>query len=455
MMRSNLKRVRGLTNGLAGDTIWAGVRDFSTLVVTLLSFFMLQRVLDRETYAGYITVFAISAPLGALSFHGPGLALLTSLVRDRLGPKRTLSEFLSSVLATSSVAMLVGLALSLIIVDDLNFGEIFFLLGSELLGSASIVIIGAFVHAKTGFASMARLHLGILVIRFVVLSILVVSDSRLSEQIGLLDSIQLPYEKGESLTILNIGVAYFVGFILYSFLALKYVERKYEVPVSLNTAVTGAFKKSLSFSIPMGADQLKTNGDKVILRSFGFVGDTGLYGAAYRVILLGMAPLRAVNAAVFERFLPQDDAEQGVHLQRSIKFTVLTTAVSVLVAIVIFFALPFIDFLFGEDFIEATEIVPWLLPLIPLIALSNTPLNGLVGLGRDKERTWLYIAAAIFSLVSYFALIPPFGWPGAVAGTLLSETVLGIFSWILLVRYQKHRNSEISEEDDNQVVSHV
>lgn len=454
-MRANLKRVRGLANGLAGDTIWAGIRDFSTLVVTLLSFFMLQRVLDRETYAGYITVFAISAPLGALSFHGPSLALLTSLVRDRTAPNRTVSQFLSSVLATSGVAMLVGLALSLIIVDDLSFGEIFFLLGSELLGSASIVILGAFVHARTGFSAMARMHLGILVIRFVVLAILVVSDSRLSSQIEILDAIPLPYEKGETLTIFNIGLGYFVGFLAYSFLALRFVEHKYKISVTLNSAVTEAFKKSLSFSIPMGADQLKTNGDKVILRSFGFVGDTGLYGAAYRVILLGMAPLRAVNAAIFERFLPQDDAEPGVHLQRSIKFTVVTTVVSVLVAIVIFFALPFIDFLFGDEFIEATEIVPWLLPLIPLIALSNTPLNGLVGLGRDKERTWLYIAAAGFSLVSYFALIPSLGWPGAAIGTLLSEAVLAVCSWILLIRYQKYRNLEITEDHDDQVVSHA
>ena len=442
-MKSSFKKVQGVANGLAGDAIWAGIRDLSTLVVTFLSFTMLQRVLDPTTYGGYVTVFAISAPLGALSFHGPGLSLLTSLIRDKATPGRMLSEFFSSVLATSAVSMLIGLALSVWIVDTLSFAEIFFLLGAELIGSATVIILGAFMQAQSGFASMARLRIGILIIRFIVLIVLVISDSRLAADFEFLEAIPLPYERAEALTILNIGIAYFVGFSLYSLLTIKLVQYKYSVAVSPVRSVSGAFKKSLSFSIPMGADQVKMQGDKVVLQSFGFATDTGLYGAAYRVILLGMAPLIAVNAAIFERFLPQDGAQEGIHLKRSIKFTALVTAISILVSVFIFFALPFIDFIFGDEFIEAKEIVPWLLPLIPLIALSNTPLNGLVGLGRDRERTWLYVGAAAFSLVTYFVLIPPFGWPGAAVGTLVSEAVLAIASWIMLVRYQNRRDEEI------------
>jgi hypothetical protein len=47
------------------------------------------------------------------------------------------------------------------------------------------------------------------------------------------------------------------------------------------------------------------------------------------------------------------------------------------------------------------------------------------------------LATSSVALVAYLALVPAFGWRGAVIGTYLSETAAIVVGWVLLVRYQR------------------
>ena len=72
----------------------------------------------------------------------------------------------------------------------------------------------------------------------------------------------------------------------------------------------------------------------------------------------------------------------------------------------IFVCTPLISVILGDDFAKAEAIVPWLLPFLPLTAVSNAPSNGLLGLGKLGVRFGIYAAGALVSLTLYITMIP-------------------------------------------------
>jgi O-antigen/teichoic acid export membrane protein len=108
--------------------------------------------------------------------------------------------------------------------------------------------------------------------------------------------------------------------------------------------------------------------------------------------------------------------------------------------------LPLLDFLFEEKYKEAVDIVPWLLLLVPLIATSNSPMNGLLGLGLPGKRMLVYLSSAVVSLVAYVLLIPELSWQGAAVATFISEIYLSASGWTALWYYQRKADRAASCE---------
>jgi O-antigen/teichoic acid export membrane protein len=130
-------------------------------------------------------------------------------------------------------------------------------------------------------------------------------------------------------------------------------------------------------------------------------------------------------------------------------------AASTLVALAMYLMLPLLDFLFEEKFKAAIDIVPWLLFLIPLIATSNTPMNGLLGLGLPGKRMMVYLTSALVSLVLYLALIPSFSWKGAVVATFVSEVYLSAAGWTALWYYQGRADRALDAPDQPPLLTPV
>ena len=349
--------------------------------------------------------------------------------------------------------MLQGLGLTLIatliafgITDNIGLGAIIFIAISELICNSTIFVVSMLVQASSGYPALARVRLGVVGIRFVVLWTLAGMDTRFAEDTGQLVRPHIPgIDKFESLTIFNLGLAYTITFGLYAVWLLLFHIPKHGYRFGLgwpgrDTAVAGA-----KFSIPMAAAEFQTNGDKAALEGFGYNEDGGLYAVAYRIVLLGMTPLRVLDGAAFQRFLSNEEGQKRQHLDRAVKISKLMLGVGLLAAGFLYLIQPWLDFLITDGNEGARDMLPWLIPFIPLVALRTTPLNGLVGLGRETERSVVYVSASVISLILYIALIPPFGWVGAVIATMLSEAYLTAISWYVLIRYQRIADDEITE----------
>lgn len=419
-MRTLWARLWGAFDGLAADTIWGGLHDAFALVASMTSFLLLQQALSQAGYGALFGLYGLVGPLGSLTFAGPGLALLQRRFRYRQDPDEILRSFLSMtlVLGLGTSALAIGVAVVFI---ELTFVEIALVVAAELFANATIVVCARLVHAVVGYPAMVRVRLIVILLRLI-------------SVVGLYSL--------DALTIRNLAASYLVmysGYVVW-LLTRRLPAAGYRVALEWPTMRTT--RSSAVFAVPLAASSLQQDGDKFALNAFDYGAEAGLYGAAYRIVHLGGMPLRVIAAAAFHRFLPDDAVGSSHHLRKSARLTAFMFLVGLLTAIAIYAALPIVDLLLSDEFAEAREIVPWLLPFLPLIALSGTPMNGLLGLGRAKERAAIFLSSAAVSVTLYVALIPGGGWRGAVAATIGSELYLAVASWVAIVYYQRLADRE-------------
>ncbi len=420
-----IRRAWNAFDGLAVDTLWSGAHDGLSLITAFTSFYLLNRALSLEEYGAYIGLYGLLGALGAMAFSGVGLALLQRLLGEGDEPNQALRSFLSLSLMGGAAGSALVIVLAVLTLD-LDSVAIVMIVVAEILLMAVVFLSSMAVQASSGFPAAIRARGAIVPIRLSIVLFLAATDA---------------------LTIANLAIGVLVCFALYAVYLLVFHLPRHGYRVAFGVPSRLAVRASFMFSAPMGASKLQTDADKYLLNVFRHTTDAGLYGAAYRMVLLGTLPLLALETAAFQRFLPKGDGEAGLHLRRATRLASLMFAAAIVVAIGIYFTLPLLDFLFSEEFAEAVDIVPWLLVLIPLIATSGTPLNGLLGLGRADKRMWVYISSAAVSLVLYFTLIPTFRWEGALVATIISELYLAAAGWTTLWYYQRRADAELAAAD--------
>lgn len=405
-------------DGLAQDTLWTALFNGMQTVAAVVSFIFLNRTYSDDTavYGAFVGLYGIIGPLGSLTYAGPGLAL----VQERIRYRGKLNEIFRSHV---SVALMLGVATSGlaigagVLILDLSVLEISLLVLSELFFMSMIFVCSMLMQAAVGYPAMVKVRIGVVVLKLVAVVGLYAADM---------------------FSIRNLAIGYFTLYGLYALWLVYRLLPAVGYRISVGWPTASATKSSAVFAVPLAASSLQLDGDKVALNAYRFTADAGLYGAAYRVVQLGSLPLTVISQAAFHRFLADDADTDNYQLRRSAALTGFMLVVAVITALAIYLLLPFVqDQLFAGEFVQATEIVPWLLIFLPMIALSGTPMNGLLGLGRALERAVIFISAACIAIVLYVVLIPSRGWEGAVMATLGSEAYLAVASWIAMVYYQR------------------
>ena len=420
-------------DGLAGDTLWSGAHDFTHLIAAFASFYLLMRSLALEEYGAYIGLYGLLGVFGAVSYAGVGLALLQRLLGEGDDPDEALRSFLSLALLIGVIASALAIGIGVISLP-LTTIEITLVVLAELIGVSAVFISATLIQASSGFPAATRVKMAVIVLRFMVLAVLAITDN---------------------LTIRNLAGGFLLLFLVYAAYLLAVHLPRHGYRVSLGWPSAQSWRSSAMFSTPMGASRLQTDADKYFLNVFRFHADAGLYGAAYRLVLLGTLPLSALDTAAFQRFLPKGEALPGLHWRRATRLAGLMSAASVVVAALLYVLLPFFDFLFEEEYKAALDIVPWLLLLIPLIATSNTPMNGLLGLGQADKRMWVYMSSAAISIGLYLVLIPRYSWQGAVVATVISEVYLSAAGWTALWHYQRMADRDLDGQPPDSVMASV
>ncbi|MEZ5321083.1 MAG: lipopolysaccharide biosynthesis protein [Microthrixaceae bacterium] len=412
--------------GLANDTAWGSAHDVSQMLLQIITFLVLSRKLGVTRYGQYAGIYGIVGPLNGLTWSATMLAVLQRRLRDEVPTERTSRDFFGFTLVLVSVGAVVGALLGRVWIDNVAFVAIAAIMIAEMIGIGLINVGAAMVQANQGFAYAARLRMVILAIRLTVLLSLASIDH---------------------LTLVTLGIGYAIGFLAYTAVMVVHILPGRGIPVLWGRPDKAVFHTSALLAVPLGTGVLQQDGDKVVLNAQGFQHDAGVYAAAFRVVGMGLMPLRALESAAFQRFLPHNDSERNQHVRRAARYSVLALGISVLLGLGIMLARPLLPWVLGHAFDESERIVPWLLPFLPLTAVSNAPSNGLLGLGRLGVRLGIYATGALVSVTTYIVAIPRFDdhWKGAVLGTIVGESFLAIAGWIALLHFQGRHNRELDE----------
>lgn len=205
--------------------------------------------------------------------------------------------------------------------------------------------------------------------------------------------------------------------------------------VSRDDLVEGSY-----FAVGLSAQTVYNDIDKTMLARLGDSQSTGIYAAAYRLIDMAFMPVGALLWASYAKFFQQ--GERGVRGSLAVAKRLLPLACSyaVLVGAGGWLLVPIVPRVLGPGYALTVDAFRWLAPL-PLLKVFHYFLaNSLTGAGHQGRRAMIQIVVAAFNFAINLWLIPSYSWRGAAWSSLLSDGLLGLLLFaVVLVLARKER----------------
>lgn len=418
-------RLRG--GGLATDSAWGIGLELVTMVSSILTFALLGRSLGPEGYGGYVALYSIVGPLVTLAASGVTLALLQHVVRDREPIAETARSCVSITIVIGSLLTVAGYFLALWVVDDIGKAAIVSVLFTEFVTTPLLMVGATAVQATERYKGAAQIRITLFAIRIMIVVGLFVADS---------------------LTVESLAIGVLISSSTLAVLVLARVGRRYGFWFGPGPLRIRHLRTNVVFSVGISGASLNNEGDKFVLSANNFTVDTGLYGAAYRVVNLGMVPVSSLIDVTHRTFLEHEEGVKGQHLRRAVRFARVAGAYGAVVGVLLILMAPLLPIVVGDDFDGSVVMVRWLAPIVLLRAMTMFPLNALMGLGHTMLRSVVIVGNALVAVVLYVVLIPAHSWKGAVAGTLISETLEMLSIWGALIWCQRKADQAIDSGAD-------
>jgi O-antigen/teichoic acid export membrane protein len=412
------RRIRSLaTGGLAKDTSWALGAEALTVVVLTVSFALLGRRLGPQGYGAFVGLYGLLGPAISINQSAVGLAIYEHIVGRKESSSDVAASCLSSTLVIGLVLSGAVVGLGSLLLPSLPLSLLVLFALGEMIVTSVLMMSIAVVQSVRGFAAATRLRILSTTFRGIAIVVLAAFGQ---------------------LTLRNLAL----GQVTAAFVALVIVAhqvRRHLGHLVLPGPIRWDTMKSIgTYASGISASSFQASGDKVVLNTAGHVADAGLYGAAYRIIMMAQIPVNALLHSTHLSFLERDGTDP---VKLCVKYSKIAFAYAAVAVIGLMVLAPVVPFVLGSDFDGTTDMIRWLSPIVLLSAITSFPANGLLTYDRNALRTKIVTANAAFSVVLYVALIPPFSWRGAIAATVISEITMTVTTWtaLLLVRRQTRR----------------
>ncbi len=157
--------------------------------------------------------------------------------------------------------------------------------------------------------------------------------------------------------------------------------------------------------------------------------ETGIYSAAYSILIFALVPTSILQGAFFPKFSRLNAKEERNRIVS--KFALLSFLVGVLISFGFFVYSDFVISFFGKRYAETTHILSYLMVSTLIVYVSTTFFSPLLAWKMEKIVMFTNLAGLGINLLSNFILIPKYGMYGAALSSIFSEfTVLIGFSII-------------------------
>jgi O-antigen/teichoic acid export membrane protein len=418
---------RGRRDGLRGvstDIIWSVAAEGVTAVMAVVSFKLLASRLGKATYGGYAGFYGLISLMTALSSTWVSLVVVQVMAEGKENRQRAMASCYSLLLAVASIGAVIATTIGLLFFHQFEFKTVVFFVLAELFGTSTMVIVSAAAQVVVSVPALARIRMGQVILRTACVA---------SVSIGGRASLRL------------LADVFFIAFTVYAALLVVYMRRRAGIHVRPGRIDPAHFKQGLVYAGSNVSGVLMDDADKTLMVTFGHQSDNGLYAAGYKVIQMGILPLRAIVTATHVRFFKSDEGEPNAHIKRSVRISGVAVAYAVVFVLAAVLMSRTIVGLIAKEYLGAGKIVQALAPIVLLRSTSYFAFNGLMGLGKFKTRLVIDMCSAFMAVLGYLLFIPSLSYKGAIIATYMGDVTFAVLSWTVLFYFQRKRNDEIAQ----------
>lgn len=395
--------------------------NLAMLALQTLQFVLLARWLGVASFgqvAAANALIAIAIPLAGLGY---GNLLLLRVSRDRAAAR---AEWGNALIAVIGMGILLACAAALIAWGVFSGPSAIVLIAtmavSELVFVRSVTLLGQLYQALDRVEVTSALNIATAACRVIAVLAMMVAG------------IREPLYWAFTSCALSLLLA----------LVANAVTARAIGGASVNLAHLWADKSdAVHFSLGTGAKAFYTDFDKVVLARTALSAELGAYTAAYRLVTMAFLPVRSLLDASASQFFRQ--GRDGIARSNAFARRVLKIALpcGLAGAALILIAAEIVPLVLGPSFNSATPMLR-VLALLPIIqSIHYVYSDALTAAGFQQLRTRLqWLVAAVYAVLA-FALVPPFGWQGAVTVCLVSESLLAVLV-VLAVRRRLRKAQE-------------
>lgn len=389
--------------------------NFARLLLQAAYFVAIARTLGPQQYGEFV---AISAMIGIVApFAGVGASniLLKNVSRDRTLLPIYWGNGLFLIVVSGSLFTCVLLAFGQFVISRASLLAVLYLSISELL-LGRIIDLSSFAAAALGnMRKAALLNVYMSLSRLICILLLPAVTTH-------------PDVQAWCLCVLFGSVAC----CLYAWYSVA--PRR---GISLNfSRLKRELGEASSFAIGASATTIYNDIDKTMLARLSDFSSTGIYGAAYRIIDVSMAPVRAMTASAYPEFFRRGAISPQAGAAYAYRLIKKASLFGVAIFVGLMLSAPLLPIVLGRKFANSVEAVRWL-SIIPLLRCGHLFLgDALSGAGLNAVRTWVQIAVALINVGLNVYFIRHWTWRGAAWTSIICDGLLvgGFVASLALVR---------------------
>ncbi|MCB1755980.1 MAG: oligosaccharide flippase family protein [Gammaproteobacteria bacterium] len=410
-----LKRLQSLTTldaEMLSGTAWMTMSYGIKLSLQLVSFVLLARTLGPESFGIYMAILSFAVLLEPFF----DLGAYNLVVRD-ITKHGNSARAVGDSVALSLLVLPVGVLV-------LYLGYVF-LFPTQLLISVVEVGLSQFIGGRAVSIALGVNIAHGTISRNAVLEIV-------NGAIRLLVVVLLIVSEGDLTTWIHLQLA---GNCLMAVLVFVWLQLNFGLGVSGIAGIRERFTDGVHFAIGNAARNLNTELDKVMIYEFSSVAGTGIYAAAARFAVLSCVPVNALLSTVYRHFFIEGEKGYAFSRRYARSLIPMTAGYGAFASLALWVGADLIIFLLGDGYVESGEALR-LLAFFPFIQSVTLPYaDALTGAGLQNIRSRGMILTMIINLTLNLALIPVFGWHGAIFATLISQSTLMLFVVFYARRY--------------------